>query len=616
MPDIYLLIEGLQQGPYKEDDVRHYLAEGRIQGDLPAWYEGLQDWIPVAQALIPVRNPSPPVPPPPPMTDVSQVRSLPAGQFNNDELRNIIKRQKLVIIIFFVSIAAVFLNYTVPILGPIALIITTLFFIYVLYRLATSLRMRFAWLYCVASFIPYVSFIVFIYIFSKASTVLKDHGIRVGLLGGNLKDIGLHQPLQTPGKKRLSGLSLAVIVCLVGILVLPILAGIALGPIHNALIKAHGAGAAQLARAISLAMTAYANDHSGAYPEGKTSTEVFQQLIDGHYIPDPTIFYVPMAGKTKATSTTLSPENVCFDVTSGVSSGSSNKIPLVFSTGYTLTYTAGGSATPVSSVDDLLPGIAVAYEDTSSAFIQAEDGKVDGILPASFDPGTETYLQLTPSDAGNGTSTSPPAEQTQSNSPTTTTQSSTADSNTQIPQAVPDATTGAPDIASLRTSAEQGNVEAARKLGKLYLTGDGIPKDYTEALKWLLIAGNQGDALAQNNLGIMYSNGLGVTKDDSQAFAWLQKAANQGNAIGEYNIAIAYFNGTGVAQDYTQAFSWCQKAANQGDTDGQYAIGGMYENGEGTAKDMTAAVAWYKKSAAQGQADAQSALKRLGVSND
>lgn len=49
--DIYLLIDGQQEGPYTEDQVRQSLADDRIRNDLPAWCEGLTDWVQVS-ALI------------------------------------------------------------------------------------------------------------------------------------------------------------------------------------------------------------------------------------------------------------------------------------------------------------------------------------------------------------------------------------------------------------------------------------------------------------------------------------------------------------------------------------------------------------------------------------
>jgi hypothetical protein len=51
MPSIYFLIDGQQQGPYSEEDVRQFIAEGRIQNDQLAWKEGLAEWVEVEGLL-------------------------------------------------------------------------------------------------------------------------------------------------------------------------------------------------------------------------------------------------------------------------------------------------------------------------------------------------------------------------------------------------------------------------------------------------------------------------------------------------------------------------------------------------------------------------------------
>ena len=71
----------------------------------------------------------------------------------------------------------------------------------------------------------------------------------------------------------------------------------------------------QIARSINLMLFAYSNDNNQNYPDGKSSTEVFQKLLDGGYATDPAIFYVPLPGKVKPVAgQKLKPENVCFDV--------------------------------------------------------------------------------------------------------------------------------------------------------------------------------------------------------------------------------------------------------------------------------------------------------------
>jgi ABC-2 type transport system ATP-binding protein len=51
MRNIYLQIEGKQVGPLPEDQIRQFLAEGKIQADALAWHEGLPEWVPFANLI-------------------------------------------------------------------------------------------------------------------------------------------------------------------------------------------------------------------------------------------------------------------------------------------------------------------------------------------------------------------------------------------------------------------------------------------------------------------------------------------------------------------------------------------------------------------------------------
>jgi len=56
--------------------------------------------------------------------------------------------------------------------------------------------------------------------------------------------------------------------------------------------------------------------------------------------------------------------------------------------------------------------------------------------------------------------------------------------------------------------------------GLCYYKGDGVAKDYVEAVKWFRKAAERGHASAQRNLGVCYKNGEGVEKDYAEAYAW------------------------------------------------------------------------------------------------
>jgi TPR repeat protein len=109
----------------------------------------------------------------------------------------------------------------------------------------------------------------------------------------------------------------------------------------------------------------------------------------------------------------------------------------------------------------------------------------------------------------------------------------------------------------LRPLAEQGNAQAQRSLGDLYANGQGVPKDYVEALKWHELGyeqefaealkgyqsyAEQGDPAAQFSLGVIYTGGAarGVSKDLVLAHMWFDLAAERGdNAAAEARDDVA-----------------------------------------------------------------------------
>jgi hypothetical protein len=75
-------------------------------------------------------------------------------------------------------------------------------------------------------------------------------------------------------------------------------------------------------------------------------------------------------------------------------------------------------------------------------------------------------------------------------------------------------------------------------LGRLYATGTGIPKDYSQALVFLTRAAQLGDAESQFLLGMMYYEGKGVTRDVDEAIHWLIEAAQRGSELAKNNLGV------------------------------------------------------------------------------
>jgi TPR repeat protein len=164
------------------------------------------------------------------------------------------------------------------------------------------------------------------------------------------------------------------------------------------------------------------------------------------------------------------------------------------------------------------------------------------------------------------------------------------------------------DLSVLRQKAGQGNADAQFNLGYAYANGEGVPKDYKEAVKWYRLAAEQGDAFAQFNLGLSYAKGIGVPQDYKEAVKWFRLAAEQGRAEAQLNLGVHYYTGKGVPQDYKEAIKWYRLAAEQGDAFAQFNLGDAYANGKGVPKDYKETLKWYRLAAEQEYAPAQYSL--------
>jgi len=199
-------------------------------------------------------------------------------------------------------------------------------------------------------------------------------------------------------------------------------------------------------------------------------------------------------------------------------------------------------------------------------------------------------------------------------------------------------------------AAEQEDAFAQFLLGVMYANGEGVPKDYVEAAKWLRKAAEQDHKVeaeitveAMRELGSLYASGAesggfitGLLAPDSEyepqgfaeaeAKAWLRKAAKRegrewaawwyrkaafgsrtvcGDAEAQFKLGFMYKWGEGVHQDDVWAMKFYRMAAEQGHVEAQYRLGLMYRKGHDEAFE------WFRKAAEQGHAKAQNKLDRM-----
>ena len=73
--------------------------------------------------------------------------------------------------------------------------------------------------------------------------------------------------------------------------------------------------------------------------------------------------------------------------------------------------------------------------------------------------------------------------------------------------------------------AEEGDPMAQYELGIMYQNGEGVPQNYSKAVKWFRKSAEKGDAAAQLSLARIYDKGHGVQQNDILAFMWSNLAA-------------------------------------------------------------------------------------------
>jgi hypothetical protein len=126
-------------------------------------------------------------------------------------------------------------------------------------------------------------------------------------------------------------------------------------------------------------------------------------------------------------------------------------------------------------------------------------------------------------------------------------------------------------------------------------------------------AADMGDTRAMLDLGNMSADGEGVEKNYAEALRWFRMAADRGSSEGMRDLGGIFYLGFGrnVPPDYSSAAYWFQKAADSGEADAMYDLGTMYQAGLGVDKSLDRAKQLYQDAARLGNEEARKRLADL-----
>src|SRR5579883_1160849 len=114
---------------------------------------------------------------------------------------------------------------------------------------------------------------------------------------------------------------------------------------------------------------------------------------------------------------------------------------------------------------------------------------------------------------------------------------------------------------ALRPLAEAGDPSAAYTVSRLYLLGQGVPRDTGAGLRWERKAAEEGEPHAAYQLGNRYEYGLELEQSYADAARWYRAAAERGLAAAQFRLGLLYASGLGVAADPVAAHMWLNLAA-------------------------------------------------------
>lgn len=182
------------------------------------------------------------------------------------------------------------------------------------------------------------------------------------------------------------------------------------------------------------------------------------------------------------------------------------------------------------------------------------------------------------------------------------------DRNPEVERLVNDA------VSQLEIAAQHGDIRSKACLGRLYLIGLSVAKDFDRAVGYCLEAADLGDARSMAFLAHLYTNGdqSGKGKNLEAAKSWGQKSADKGDALGM--VISGFF---ACDRDWKkigkESIDWFQRAASKGTPEAMYNLGWCCANGQGVPVDIAQSKAWYQKAAEAGFKPAIAELAKLNT---
>lgn len=149
-----------------------------------------------------------------------------------------------------------------------------------------------------------------------------------------------------------------------------------------------------------------------------------------------------------------------------------------------------------------------------------------------------------------------------------------------------------------RMAAESGHAGSQFMLGRAYLLGEGVQKDYGLSDSWVELAFKQGHIAAHYNKGCIWGGIVKSAPDDDTSAVWFTQQAEAGDRVAAWVMGIcAEYGRNGVLRNDTEAIRWYRMSAELGFVTAVCDLADKYERGKGVNQNLVEAVRLYMQAA-------------------
>lgn len=159
-------------------------------------------------------------------------------------------------------------------------------------------------------------------------------------------------------------------------------------------------------------------------------------------------------------------------------------------------------------------------------------------------------------------------------------------------------------------AAELGEPTALREMGRRYLSGEGVERNFATAERFLNRAVERGDVAAYFWLGAARDD-YGEESNPEEAAKYYRLAAERGDVTAQRRLAENLESGRGVAKGAREALKWYGKAAEQGDVTAMMQAAMLASSAQAGVQDFALARKWLLEARKHNHPDTDLLLENL-----